>query len=72
MEKIQLVQDFLHNYVPYKYEKIDEEKLFTNLSMFAKISSGAQSLKKRPKHVPQARYLLGHRLLYLERLSQLP
>ncbi len=72
MEKIQLVQDFLHNYVPYKYEKIDEEKLFTNLSMFAKISSGTQSLKKRPKHTPQARYLLGHRLLYLERLSQLP
>jgi hypothetical protein len=71
-DKVELVREFLSHYVPYRYEQVDEEKYFNNLAQFVKISSGSVSLKKKVAHAPLGRFALGHRLLYLERLAQLP
>lgn len=62
----------MSKYVPYSYEKIDEERYFNNLSSFIKISSGACSLQPNNPSNSLSRYCLGRRLQYIERLSELP
>jgi hypothetical protein len=62
----------MEKYVPFTYDKVDEERFFTNLSSFVKISSGVKSFKQKIKNTPLSRYCLGQRLQYIERLSQLP
>lgn len=58
--------------MPYNYEQVDEERYFTNLSTFIKMSSGGLSLKQKIKNNPISRYYLGERLQYIERLAELP
>jgi len=62
----------MSKYVPYSYDKVDEEKYFTNLSSFLKISSGAYSLHQNSHLNPLSRYSLGRRLQYVQRLAELP
>jgi hypothetical protein len=62
---VELVKEFLGHYAPYRYENVDEERYFNNLSQFVKTTSGAISLKRRTQHTPYGKFALGNRLLYL-------
>lgn len=71
MEKVHVMEEFMNKYVPYDYAEINEEKYFTNLALFVKISSGVHSLKTPNKHTPISRYALGRRMMFLERMASL-
>ncbi len=62
MSKVRLIEEFISKYRDYNYAKIDEERLFNNMSFFIKSSSGGACLKHKERHRPLAKFRMAERI----------
>ncbi len=67
IRNIQVVQEFIKKYIPFKeyWSFIEHERVFNNILMFLKISSGVNSMQAKLLATPQYKYTIGDRYRYL-------
>lgn len=70
VSRVRLVDEFMIKYMSYAYDRVDEERVFNNLSYFVKCSAGGLSLKKKHPSAPLDKYGLSNRMHYLDTISQ--
>lgn len=70
-EKVLCVHEIYQRYQDYRYEDINQERLYGNLSLFLKFAPGLYSMEDRVFGTPSMKYNLSHFYQYLEILTKM-